>query len=444
MSTVDLYIKRLRFLLLLIRKKKKKSKMKVYRINNRNYYKYDEVRKNNPLLMRGCKTKADFIEKHNLPKIAWTHARLNKKVWTKSDGSSCKVDKFFIRKPYYLENMNGDVMTEPLPGPVNMDDDDIFKGPNGELLRMQIVGDRTVDGVYFRVDDVSVVFEMPNLKNNVMRKDRDGYQVNIHYKLFIVHNNTEGIKATVKTELYLTYRGLLRALFTTKSVLAEPYILWATNTLFTIQMGTKKKKTKLISKITGITSATLKELAKTNVTTMPCVYLFSIGTVKNLRRVMGLGDEYIDTDYVYKLGYTNDLSRRAGEHEITYGAIEGSEIKLALHSYVDVRYIAEAESDVKDLCAELNVGIKYENYRELVIIPKSRMAYVKKQYVNIGKMYMGSVSQLHSDMEKIKDKQDIKNANNETIVAKMENALLLKDFEIQRLNHLLDKAGIIP
>ncbi len=209
-------------------------------------------------------------------------------------------------------------------------------------------------------------------------------------------------------------------------------------------MGTKKKKTKLISKITGITSATLKELAKTNVTTMPCVYLFSIGTVKNLRRAMGLGDEYIDTDYVYKLGYTNDLSRRAGEHEITYGVIEGSEIKLALHSYVDVRYIAEAETDVKDLCAELNVGIKYENYRELVIIPKSRMVYVKKQYMNIGKMYMGNVSQLHSDMEKIKDKQDVKNANNETIVAKMENALLLKDFEIQRLNHLLDKAGIIP
>jgi hypothetical protein len=381
-----------------------------------------------------------------------------------SDGRSCKSDRFFIRVRYVREK-NPKKDYEKMPEIINLNDEEAFIGPNNRKLNIKAVGVRTAKGIYFKLDDISVEFEMPGLSNNVTRKDRDGYTEGIHYKIFSRVNKSVGKKVgSNEGEMYLTFRGVMRALFTTKSILAETYILWVTETLFTVQFGNVDDKNKLAEKISGITAETLKELGKTNVTTMPCVYLFSIGEVKNLRDSMGLADKYKDTDKVYKLGYTNDLPRRAKEHDKDYGKIKGAQLKLEYHAYIDVRYVAEVEAIIKEMFKDLGLGIEYEKYSELSIVPIKQMKSVKKQYNMMGSLYMGNVKELLAKMEDMKNKnitqlleKDIIIAQKDTIiaqkngalsdknvlVAQSETALSRKDNEIMRLEYMLEKAGIV-
>ena len=253
----------------------------------------------------------------------------------------------------------------------------------------------------------------------------------------------------IKKNIYLTYRGLLRALFTSRSALVEPYVEWATQTLFTVHFGTNQAKRQLATKITGITSQTLKELGKANVTTMPCVYLFSIGTVADLRVAMSLDAKHADADRVYKLGYTNDLPRRAQEHQAKYGAIPGAVLNLEYHSYIDVKYIAQAESAIKDLFRELNLGIKYKKYQELAVLSSTKLKFVKKNYVMIGKIYMGNVAELISKMHDLTSANTIKIAEMEiaiahknTLVCQKDLIISQKDNQIMALENLLEKNNI--
>ena len=60
---------------------------------------------------------------------------------------------------------------------------------------------------------------------------------------------------------------------------------------------------------------------------IPCVYLFSIGQVKNLRKTLGTDKEYND-DYVYRCGMTDNLERRTGEHEKTFRQMKNTNLEF--------------------------------------------------------------------------------------------------------------------
>jgi hypothetical protein len=404
--------------------------MKVYRINNRNYYSYQDVCDSNPLLTERCDTHTDFIEQYNLPKIAWVYARLTKGVLVKSDGSKPKVDKFFIRKSYYLENMENNIIPEPYS---IENDDDMFKGPDYELSCIQLVGDGTVNGTYFRAKNVLDVFEIPSLMDDIT--DNNIYQKNIHYKIFFKDDK----KGDQTTSTYLTYKGLIKALLATNSSKLEEYATWASETLFVVQMGTMEQKLELASKLTEISTATLREAAKTYVRTMPCIYLLSIGTVQNLRKAMELGDDFDDTDQVYKFGYTSNVDNKVRTYKIKYGDLEGSEIKLVHHFFIDIRKIGDAKSYLSSLhdciCSEIK-------YPELVIASEERLKFLNKECKKLEELYRGSVSELSSSVKIAKYNYEIKTSQNDLVVLKIEKAMADKDLEIARLKYLLARAGI--
>ncbi len=75
---------------------------------------------------------------------------------------------------------------------------------------MNYLGTRNVDGIYFRLKDVSVAFKMKSICDVVVRKNE--YKENVHYKIFILPKRTKRDKKE-----YLTFEGLLRVIMTTKS-----------------------------------------------------------------------------------------------------------------------------------------------------------------------------------------------------------------------------------
>ena len=69
---------------------------------------------------------------------------------------------------------------------------------------------------------------------------------------------------------YLTYAGILRALVLSSDRVAQSFVLWAADILFTAQMGSMSAKRELASSLLGVSAAG----------DTPCIYLYDIGSVK--------------------------------------------------------------------------------------------------------------------------------------------------------------------
>ncbi len=75
---------------------------------------------------------------------------------------------------------------------------------------------------------------------------------------------------------------------------------WAVKTLFTSHLGNSEKKNKLASKLMGISTETVAQVFNQTSSTLPTLYLITIGTVKDLRVTLVVGPEYADDALVCK------------------------------------------------------------------------------------------------------------------------------------------------
>jgi len=249
--------------------------------------------------------------------------------------------------------------------------------------------------------------------------------VDEHYKIFYFPKCVPSTKKKIK-ELYLTYLGIL---FASHKVTAEKFVNWATKTLFTAQMGTLSEKTKLAGNILGVSPKAVKEVFNKTAKKIPCIYLFSIGKVKDLRKTLKIEKRYEDEDYVYKWGMSEDLERRTKEHEKTYGKMKGVLLELVLFAMIDQQYISEAETKIKHFFEDSEMKINNSIYKELAVIPKNKMRLIKGQYEMVSTMYLGHISEL---INKIKEKDnEIKIIKNEceNKILKMENEIMKKENE---------------
>lgn len=260
------------------------------------------------------------------------------------------------------------------------------------------------------------------------------------------------MKIKVKKVLYLTYEGLVRSLYVSKNKNAKKFANWASKVLFTVQMGTKEQKDDLVSKVLGVSARAVKEVFKTSSTTIPCVYLFSLNTVENLRKKMNIHKKYSDDSIVCKYGFTKDLSRRTREHLKEYGKFEKVNLKLKHHSYIDPQYISKAEADIKDFFEALDVTLTYEDYDELVIVKPSLLRTIDRQYRQLSNAYAGHIKELIKRVEDLKKEMELKEEKhkNEMLVKdnkinmlKKENEMLEKDLEIERMRNELLQTKII-
>ncbi|AEX61132.1 hypothetical protein c7_L66 [Megavirus courdo7] len=192
--------------------------------------------------------------------------------------------------------------------------------------------------------------------------------------------------------------------------------------------------------MTGVSPEAIKAVFSKTSSTLPCIYFFTIGKVKDLRKSLKISKDYDDEDIIGKYGMTKDLDRRTGEHNDTYGQLSGSDFRLTIFNFIDVQYMSQAETDLKLYMKDTDLKFNHKKYIELAIIPKSMLKSVKKQYDLIGKSYIGHIKEL---TDKIKDKDnEIKLIKKDCDIMKInhENELLKKDLEMMKMeNKLLNK-----
>ena len=412
-----------------------RNKMEMIKHANKNYILGDNVLAKAPIFSKGCRGTRALVKKKNISLDKYIFGRFVDNKWELSSNKSVKYDKVFLEESIIngipeMSNTNAVIMDdngiEKAPPIIHLNDDEKFKDENGAVIEIETRGSRNADNIYFKVKDVEKGFDIPSLQI-VINDTRNSYKLNTDYKYFITEkhgnpmiNNSKkttkkpAIKSSKKTitksiiqkKLYLTYMGMLHMLFVTRNNKTSHFIKWASDILFTVQMGTKKQKESLAGNILGVPAKTVKEVFNINANALPCVYLFSLNTVKNLRTSMNIDAKYADDAVVCKYGFTKELSRRTAEHIDTFKKIDNVDLKLKCYSFMDPQYMSKGESDIRSFMNAMGISIPFQTMEEIVVISKEHDSLVQKQYELIGKNYMGHSSELITQIKELQEKHE--------------------------------------
>ena len=220
----------------------------------------------------GCKSVRKCVEKHNIPDDKVLYMK-NDKIYTKNYKSA----DVYVEKKYAKDNiMNTDVFKkkkeeevnekkkkkeeankeqvleknnskkqyndediEDEPSIVHLEDNEMFQNENGKPMDITVRGEKTKKGAYFNAYDIGKAFEYERIKSIVLNNGSD-YVYGKEYIYFhstdinYAGRSTGGISSGLseqpvikKKVLYLTYMGVLKALFCARGDKADRFLDWA-------------------------------------------------------------------------------------------------------------------------------------------------------------------------------------------------------------------------
>lgn len=425
--------------------------------NDKMYYNSKELFEYIPEFYYGCKTKPrSIIQKKKIPETEFIYANLKMNEW-KLSSADCKKAQLLISKEWVernifkntectqssverlntnkIENVNEEEeekqgveaseIIENAPPLLHLKNEEKFKDCDENIIEIETRGERHEDKIYFKVKDVMIGFEMPSLNQNISDKEK-GYEKNIDYKNFkreikVPLGESKTTNKKFKTTLYLTYEGLLRVLFVSRNKNATNFRKWATNKLFTIQLGSNDEKQKFAYQL-------IQSAFETCASKFPTIYLFKLGSVELLKNTFGIDINIPDNSNVYKFGCTDDMARRTGELGVQYNKLQNVDIKLSTWHPVDTIYKFDAENEIRDLCKTFVKTLKVEGFNELIILNKEEYKFIEKHYKRTGIAYAGATAESQREIHDLKEKI-------RTLEMSHANDLLEKDLIIQKITH---------
>ena len=294
--------------------------MNTQTINGIKYINADYIMKNALIFSKGARSSRDLMKKKKLTKdIDFIFMRIKNNKYIVSSGASIRLDKVFVKKTLIetipeLNNKKGVTDDGIIEAPeiIELKDSEKFFDNKGKVLEIETRGERNEDNIYFKVKDVEKAFSIKRLDKKLITENTN-YKENIDYKYFIC-KNVHNVDIQTKKIQFLTYEGILRVLFVSRNNKTTSFRKWATNTLFTVQLGTQEEKQILCDKILGNDIDASRKVIKSNNSSLSAIYLLTLGYVKDLKKEMNLKD-YNDDDIVCKYGRSDDLSRRLLEHK---------------------------------------------------------------------------------------------------------------------------------
>jgi predicted GIY-YIG superfamily endonuclease len=393
------------------------------------FYEAEKLYLYDKLFFNGCSRIRSIIDKKRLTQDDYIFGYIRDNIWVKSSKEYQKA-KLLIKEEWAVKNVpklmaepNADLYKyEEAPFILELTNEEKFKDLQGNIIEIEVRGERKHNNCYFKVRDVMDKFEMPNLNRTLNNKENNEYKRDIHYKTFIVNNGTNhestSSTQTGKTYMYLTYNGMLKVLFSSRSGNAEAFQSWASEKLFTVHLGEQEDKDVLASELLGVNTKTIKDVFKTNSSKTPVVYLYLIGNPNELLK--SRNDKYNNDDLLCKYGCTDDLERRCTEHDKQFKKEFNKNIELLCFSIIEAKYIFEAESNIKQYFKSNT--IEYKNTKELIVINKKDMNQIKQHYRMIQNSYIGRYEEMHSKISLL-----------EKEILELNNRLILKDKDIEIL-----------
>jgi len=203
------------------------------------------------------------------------------------------------------------------------------------------------------------------------------------------------------------------------------------------------KKKKIIKDIAGCLPEIVNEAFSTAVMKISCVYLFTVGLVANIRDGMNIPVDYPDNSYLIKYGMTEDLERRMSEHEKTYNAIEGSNLRLKYQSWINEEYISKAEVEIKEKLKLMKIDFKYGDMVELAIVTPTQLKelgiFYEKLFASYGGSLKSIIAKYETELMKERHEKELLISRHETELQKKEVELLKKELELYKQASEKDK-----
>ena len=401
------------------------------------YYLADELKKLNPLYFAGTsKTIRKIIERKNIPNTEYIYGTTFKKQWKICD-TSCKKGKLLLNKNWCdlniqlnnntidnkkdidvedkIEDYEIDIIPQEqileAPSILTLEEHEKFRDSDGKIIEIETRGEKNEDKIYFKVKDVSLGFNLPNLNSVLLHTDK-GFERNTDYVTFN-RSLTNEQRDNKKPSLYLTYNGFLRVLFVSRNQNAKQFRKWAEKILFTCQFGSKENKEELASELLNINVRSIRDVFKSSVNSFPCIYLFELGKVSQLRDTFNISNDVDDNMMVYKYGMTENMKDRILSHINDYGKMKNVNMNLKLFSYIDIKYKVNAEQDLRLFFNSINIKLELDgtgeggNRNELIVINDKMYKMVEKHFKTVSNEYLGATKEIQEKMEKMKNEHEM-------------------------------------
>jgi hypothetical protein len=413
-----------------------------YTINNKLYYSANELKTFDSLFFKGCGTSIrGVVKKHDIPNADHLYAmKLEDNpfvVTSKVLKSKLFLSEEWAKKSLPSLNSNCVYKYDPLPPLIELEDSEKFMDDKGNLYNVETRGERSEDKVFLKAKDIARVFDMKKLTTTTLFNKDYGYSTPLHYKVFSVppilmnHENASNNSNSGRST-FLTYEGLLKVIYTSRAnPIVERFRKWATKVVYTAHLGTQEQREQLSKQIKGgADPESVKNVLKCSVTSTPCIYLFCLGGVKELKENEEFKEALLshkNSDKVYKYGKSIDLRRRTGEHRRSWSPLE---IKLSKYAYIDPQYISKVELELKNYlsddleCQFLKVQHNNEITNEIVVLSNQQLKLLSDKYVDFSKEFGGCLT-------------DITKTNIE-LERKLETLNLTHSSEMEKLNHKLE------
>lgn len=174
-----------------------------YTLNGKTYIDLKDVRDEHKDYCKGTRTNSQLVQTKNFKD--YIYGRIYGESLVATEKLSRKFGSIFVNK----EELNGlnDNIVPPAP-PLIETDEPFYIDDEGNEYHVPMRGERTKDGIFFRVKSVMEVFKMNNLQSNIQLA-HTGYTFNVDYVFFTV----DDIK-----EMYLTYSGLIKVFHSSRSI----------------------------------------------------------------------------------------------------------------------------------------------------------------------------------------------------------------------------------
>jgi hypothetical protein len=169
-----------------------------------------------------------------------------------------------------------------------------------------------------------------------------------------------------------------------------------------MQMGSKEAKEILGTEVLNIKIENYRAVFGKYAQGFPCIYLLSLGKVDALRETFGISAEINDELTVYKYGFTCDIKRRLGEHHKDFGKLKNVNVELELFNYIDLKYTAEAEADVRDIFETYDIVLDIPGRNEMVTLNAKQFDRIKKEFVRTGREFAGATKELQEEIAQLK------------------------------------------
>ena len=334
---------------------------------------------------------------------------------------------------------------ENAPPILELEDEEKFQDTDGNIIEIETRGERHVDKIFFRAKCVSIAFDMPNIKDVLLKKDA-GYERGVHFKTFnsvstaanCCHKNPNRNEDTNRRKIiYLTYSGLVRVLFVSRNKNAENFTRWAVTNIFTIQMGTKEDKEVLGAKIFGVDIDNARAVFKKHSDQLPVIYLLKLGRVEDLRETFEISETIDKDSFVYKFGFSDDIDNRLLKHKNDYNKLKNVNASIELYRYVDPKYTTDAEGEMRNIFDAYNMRLNVPSRNdspgrnELVVLNKKQLERVRKDYTRTGQMYAGATKALQEEIVNLK--HQIQNMESEMEKKELQHTIALRDEQMRTM-----------